>query len=332
MPAVRRKHPPGEDPMRSLVERARGGDAGALDELLRALQDDVYGLAVRMLWDPHDAEDATQEILVKVVTSLDGFRGDSSLRTWVYRVAVNHLLSTRRRRVERQGWTFERFAEDLAAGLDPTAAAAPATPAEAVLAEEVKIGCTLGKLQCLDRPQRVAYILGEVFDLPSETAAAICETTPAAYRKRLSSARAKVRAFVARHCGIVNPGAPLPLYATGRPCGPSWQGRPGRANIRRPPHPPRRTAHRRGRCGDGRPPRCRRPVPLPPPLRRRQPRGPRSHPRRHHAGPQAPRRPLTAVAARSNPSPTEAGRSAQLRWGRRVDRRGTRRSSGWSAS
>jgi RNA polymerase sigma factor (sigma-70 family) len=208
MPAVRRKHPPGEDPMRSLVERARGGDAGALDELLRALQDDVYGLAVRMLWDPHDAEDATQEILVKVVTSLDGFRGDSSLRTWVYRVAVNHLLSTRRRRVERQGWTFERFAEDLAAGLDPTAAAAPATPAEAVLAEEVKIGCTLGKLQCLDRPQRVAYILGEVFDLPSETAAAICETTPAAYRKRLSRARAKVRAFVARHCGIVNPGAP----------------------------------------------------------------------------------------------------------------------------
>jgi hypothetical protein len=63
-------------------------------------------------------------------------------------------------------------------------------------------------LQCLDRPQRVAYILGEVFQLPSETGAAVCDTTPTAYRKRLSRARTKVRAFVAEHCGIVNPDAP----------------------------------------------------------------------------------------------------------------------------
>jgi RNA polymerase sigma factor (sigma-70 family) len=197
-----------EDPLRRLVERTRSGDAGALEELVRALRDDVYGLAVRMLWNPHDAEDATQEILVKVITRLDGFRGDSALRTWAYRIAVNHLLSTRRRRMERQGWTFDAFADDLAAGLDRHGPAEPAGPAEAVLAEEVKVGCTLGMLQCLDRPQRVAYILGEVFQLPSETGAAICDTTPAAYRKRLSRARTKVRAFVAEHCGIINPDAP----------------------------------------------------------------------------------------------------------------------------
>jgi len=166
----------------------------------------VYGLAIRMLWDPHDAQDATQEILVKVVTRLDRFRGDSALRTWVYRVAVNHLLTARRRRVEQRGWTFEAFAEDLAAGLDMGAADA-SSPAEELMAEEVKVGCTLGMLQCLDRPQRVAYILGEVFGLPSESAAAICTTTPAAYRKRLSRARAAVRGFVADHCGIVNPQA-----------------------------------------------------------------------------------------------------------------------------
>jgi RNA polymerase sigma factor (sigma-70 family) len=207
MPPVSQTPRTRDDPLRRLVERARGGDAGALDELVRALQDDVYGLAVRMLWNPHDAEDATQEILVKVVTRLDSFRGDSALRTWAYRIAVNHLLSTRRRRVERQGWTFDAFADDLAAGLDQDGPAEPASPAETLLAEEVKVGCTLGMLQCLDRPQRVAYILGEVFQLPSDTAAAICDTTPVAYRKRLSRARTKVRGFVAEHCGIVNPDA-----------------------------------------------------------------------------------------------------------------------------
>lgn len=195
------------DPLRRVVERARSGDARALEELVRALQDDVYGLAVRMLWRPQDAEDATQEILVKVITRLDSFRGDSALRTWAYRIAVNHLLSTRRRHMEHQGWTFDAFADDLAAGLDRHEPAEPASPADRLLAEEVKVGCTLGMLQCLDRPQRVAYILGEVFQLPSDTGAAICDTTPAAYRKRLSRARTKVRAFVAEHCGIVNPDA-----------------------------------------------------------------------------------------------------------------------------
>jgi RNA polymerase sigma factor (sigma-70 family) len=199
--------PSSPDPLTALIQRARDGDAAALDQLVRSVQDDVYGLAIRMLWDPQDAQDATQEILVKVVTRLDRFRGDSALRTWVYRVAVNHLLTTRRRRVERRGWTFEAFAEDLAAGLDIGAPAEASSPAEELLAEEVKVGCTLGMLQCLDRPQRVAYILGEVFGLPSEPAALICDTTPAAYRKRLSRARAAVRAFVADHCGIVNPQA-----------------------------------------------------------------------------------------------------------------------------
>jgi RNA polymerase sigma factor (sigma-70 family) len=198
---------PPEDPLAALVERARGGDAAALDELVRAVQDDVYGPAIRMLSDPHDAQDATQEILIKVVTRLDRFRGESALRTWVYRVAVNHLLTTRRRKMERQRWTFTAFADDLAAGLDPEAPADPETPAEQLLAEEVKIGCTLGMLQCLDRPQRMAYILGEVFGLPSDAAAVICDTTPAAYRKRLSRARAALRAFVAENCGIVNPRA-----------------------------------------------------------------------------------------------------------------------------
>ena len=77
------------------VARARAGDRAALESVVRAIQKDVQGLALRFLWHPQDAEDAAQEILVRVVTGLGGFRGESGFRTWVYRVACNTLLSLR---------------------------------------------------------------------------------------------------------------------------------------------------------------------------------------------------------------------------------------------
>jgi RNA polymerase sigma factor (sigma-70 family) len=77
------------------VARAKGGDAHALEQVVAAVQDDVYRLALRMTAHPQDAEDASQEILVKVITRLEGFRGESSLRTWAYRIAVHHMLDRR---------------------------------------------------------------------------------------------------------------------------------------------------------------------------------------------------------------------------------------------
>lgn len=189
-----------------LVERVGRGDRAALDRLVREIGDDIYGLALRMLWHPQDAEDATQEILVKVITRLGTFRRQASLRTWVYRVAANHLLDVRRTRLERQGWSFEAHAADLADGLadaDPTD-----DPEQAVLAEEVKLGCTLAMLTCLDRPHRLAYILGDVFGVSSDDGAYITDSTPAAYRQRLSRARRRIRDFLSGHCGIADPANP----------------------------------------------------------------------------------------------------------------------------
>ena len=134
--------------------------------------------------------------------------------------------------MERQGWTFDAFAEDLGRGLD-TQAVEHGDPQAGVLAEEVKIGCTLGMLQCLDRSHRLAYILGDVFQLPSETAADVAGTSPATYRKRLSRARQRVRDFMARHCGLVNDDAACrcarrvgPATAAGRldPASPLFTG------------------------------------------------------------------------------------------------------------
>jgi RNA polymerase sigma factor (sigma-70 family) len=196
--------------LEDLAGRACEGDRDALEEVVRALQDAVYGLALRMLWHPEDARDATQEILVRIVTRLRTFRGESSLTTWAYRVAANHLLDVRRSRLERQRLTFASFGADLETGLaaPPDVADAAAAADEALLLEEVKVGCTYGMLLCLDRPHRLAYILGEILETTSEEGAHVLEITPAAFRQRLSRARRAVVAFTRAHCGLVNPARP----------------------------------------------------------------------------------------------------------------------------
>jgi RNA polymerase sigma factor (sigma-70 family) len=190
-----------------LVERTLQGDRAALEELLGAVRDDVYNLALRMLWHPADAEDATQEVLLKVVTHLSGFRGEASFRTWALRIASNHLLTTRKRRAERESLTFPVFGAQLAEGLDEPVAAGPDVD-EALLVEEVKVGCTQAMLLCLDRDHRLAYLLGSVFGLGGEEAAYVLGVEPAAYRKRLQRARDRIRSFMAGHCGLVDPANP----------------------------------------------------------------------------------------------------------------------------
>ena len=147
------------------------------------------------------AQDATQEALIRIMTRIGSYRGEAAFRTWTYRVAANHILNWRKSRIERESLTFRRFREDLHDGLQVPD---PHTPDAALLAEEIKLGCTLGMLLCLDRDHRLAYVLSDVFDLPSADAAFICAVTPAAFRKRAGRARAQLREFVSSHCGLVN--------------------------------------------------------------------------------------------------------------------------------
>lgn len=188
----------------SLVEKAEAGDQAALEEIVRQIQDKIYALALRMLWHPEDAKDATQEILIRIITQLGNFKRESQFTTWVYRVASNYLLNARKSRVEQGSVSFQQFGQDLDTGLSYE----PYSESEAeqrVLVEEVKIGCTLAMLLCLDRAQRVCYILGEIFELNSHEAAEILNISSAAFRQRLSRARKRIRDFMQHRCGIINP-------------------------------------------------------------------------------------------------------------------------------
>jgi RNA polymerase sigma factor (sigma-70 family) len=190
------------------VTRAKAGDHKALESVVRAVQQEVYGIALRFLWHPQDAEDATQEILIRVITGLGSFRGDSGFRTWVYRIACNRLLTLRKQRMEQHSISFEEFGEDLVRGLSDDSLGGKYDLDEALLLEEVKIGCTLAMLLCLDRDHRLAYILGEIVELDHQEAAEVLEISPAAFRKRLSRARASITSFMMSRCGLVNASNP----------------------------------------------------------------------------------------------------------------------------
>lgn len=194
--------------LEELARKAAEGDRASLEQLMEAIQDRIYNMSLRMLWHPEDAEDATQEILLRVFTHLGTFRGESSFLTWALRVATNYLLTTRKRRMERVDLTFESFAEDLDRGLLESSASVPPEAESALLVEEIKIGCTHAMLLCLDRLHRIAYILGEILEFSSEEGASILEITSDAFRKRLSRARHSISEFMNRKCGLVNDGNP----------------------------------------------------------------------------------------------------------------------------
>ena len=191
-----------------LVDQARDGDKKALEALVQRIQNPIYNLAVRMLYDPADAEDAAQEILIRIITRLGGFRGGSAFTTWAYRVAANYLLTTRQRRAEN---TITSFDESEALITRNSANAWRESESEAqqgLVVEEIMISCLQGLLLCLDREHRLAYILGEIFDVSGEQGAEILEITPVAFRKRLSRARTRLRDFMCKNCALINPANP----------------------------------------------------------------------------------------------------------------------------
>ena len=186
------------------VVAAREGDRAALDAIVRSAERPVLNLAMRMLANRADAEDATQEILVKIITHLGSVRDVGSAGVWAFRIACRHLVHERRRgAIEAMQLSFEVFAGDLETGLSPLSDHGLNEVEAAIAVEEVKIGCTLAMLVCLSRELRIAYILGEIFEVTATEAADVLEIDPAAYRQRLHRARTAITAFVKRSCGLV---------------------------------------------------------------------------------------------------------------------------------
>jgi RNA polymerase sigma factor (sigma-70 family) len=192
-----------------LVTRARSGESDALEELVRRHQPWIYNIAVRMLYHPQDAQDATQEILIKAITHLSSFEGRSTFRTWLYRIVVRHVLNTKRGRLEPAVLTFSCYGHGLdhTPDLDlPDDRSAPADMR--LLVDEARITCTTGMLLCLDRGQRLVYILGEIFAVSDAVGAELLEISRDNFRQRLARARRDLHSFMNDKCGLVDQANP----------------------------------------------------------------------------------------------------------------------------
>jgi RNA polymerase sigma-70 factor (ECF subfamily) len=104
--------PPGRQVEAALVERCRRGEASAFEEVYRTHASKLYGLILRMVGNPADAEDLLQEVFMGAFRKLDGFRGDSALGTWLYRLTTNHVLDHLRSRAAKVGQLTETFDDD----------------------------------------------------------------------------------------------------------------------------------------------------------------------------------------------------------------------------
>ena len=192
-----------------LVTRAHSGDRNALEDLLQRHQGWIYNIALRMLYHPQDAEDATQEILIKILTRLSSFEGRSTFRTWLYRIVVNHLLNIRRSRVEDPAINFRMYGEELDGTPDLNLPDSEGTsPDTNLLVTEVMLACTSGMLLCLDREQRIAYILGGILGVSDTIAAEVLDISTDNFRQRLARSRRDLRNFMNDKCGLVNQANP----------------------------------------------------------------------------------------------------------------------------
>ena len=190
---------------RELVARARAGERDALETLVRGHQAWIYNLAVRMLYHPQDAEDATQEILIKAVTGLSSFEERSSFRTWLYRIAVNHVLNAKRGRLEPEATSFSCYGHGIDATPDLDLPDETSVPVDVrLLVNEARLTCTSGMLLCLDRGQRLVYVLGEIFEVTDGVGAELLDISRENFRQRLARARRDLHSFMNDKCGLVN--------------------------------------------------------------------------------------------------------------------------------
>lgn len=187
-----------------LIRQILDGNGQSLDTLIRKHQGYIYNVALKVISDVQDAQDVTQEILIKVLSGLSGYDPEKGrFRTWLYRITFNHILNLKKQKREK-----------LITGFGPFFDFIDSTPVEPVneeeeqayqtAVEEGKVACMSGMIMCLDRSQRLTYVIGEVFEIDHQLGAEIFQITPDNFRQKLSRARKDLYQWMHNRCGLVN--------------------------------------------------------------------------------------------------------------------------------
>jgi RNA polymerase sigma-70 factor, ECF subfamily len=173
-----------------LLERARAGQPGALEELLERHQAQVYRFGMGMCRDPEDAKDVLQDTLLSVARNVKDFRGGSSISTWLYSIARSFCVKKRRR---------SKFAPTEAAPLEGDAerVADPGAPADEALASKEVEQALHAAISSLEPMYREVLLLRDVEGLTAPEVAQVTGATVQAVKSRLHRARLAVRERIA---------------------------------------------------------------------------------------------------------------------------------------
>lgn len=188
-------HPldPVRDAERELIEALRAGSEAAYEILILRFEQPVYGLVSRLVDHPSDAADAVQEVFLKVFRKIGSFRGDSSLRTWIYRIAVNEARNQRRwfSRRRRGEVGLDSAAED-SQGYSDWLEDPGRSPFETALDHETK-AMIEAALTEVSPVFRAALVLREIEDLSYEQIAEILEVSLGTVKSRILRGREALR-------------------------------------------------------------------------------------------------------------------------------------------
>lgn len=172
-----------------LAARCRAGDTGAFEELYRQHARRLFSLVVRMIGSVDDAEDLLQEVFLQAHRKLSGFRGDSALGTWLYRMTMNQCLDHLRGRQVRMNRATASLDEDQA---DEPVAPAPIVPA-AVSRVDLERA-----IEMLPPGARAAFLLHDVEGFEHREIAQILGISEGTSKSQVHKARMKLRAMLSR--------------------------------------------------------------------------------------------------------------------------------------
>lgn len=194
-----------------LIKSALEGNRTAIDRLLKKHQPFIYNIAWKMVRMPQDAEDLTQEALLKITLNLSKFQFKSNFRTWAYRIVVNHFLNSTKKPSEKSISGFDYMVEGLEATPDVELTELEIKEQEHLI-REMNLMCMSGMLLCLNREQRMIYIIGEMFGADHNVGSEIMNMSKDNFRAKLSKARKDLYNFMNNQCGLVNKDNPCRCY------------------------------------------------------------------------------------------------------------------------
>lgn len=185
-------------PDAELVRRFREGDRAAYSEIVKRYQDRVFTLCVRWMGDREQAAEVAQDVFLALYRSLPGFRGDSALSTWIFRVAINHCKNRRLYRRRRHADAHEPLEGEERDDV-PARQLASEEPGTDAPLHAARAGALLQQgLDQLEEEPRQIIVLRDIQDLSYEEIADLLELPRGTVKSRLHRARAELAALLSK--------------------------------------------------------------------------------------------------------------------------------------